>query len=481
MRRGGGGSLRLRLLAAGGASVLLALALAGVGLVLLFERHVERRVVLELEAHLRQLIDGLERIEDGSLQLARPPAEPRFLEPLSGLYWQIAEEPPRAAGGAAALRSRSLWDATLRLPPDPLQGGEVHRHVIPGPGGAALLAVERHVALPASLGGGGVRAAAAVDWAEIRAAGRAFAVELAPSLGLLAAILIAAAWVQVAVGLRPLDALRRRLAVVRTGQEARLGATGFPDEVRPLAAEVDNLLDAQDAALTRARARAADLAHGLKTPLTVLAADARQLRERGEGGIAAEIEAVTEAMRRHVERELARARAAPAGSGGRHQAAPALVARQVVDVLRRTPRGQELAWNIEVPADLVIDADAQDLAEILGNLAENAAKWARSRIRIEGRRDDAADATVMLLVEDDGPGIPEEAAERALARGERLDATMPGAGLGLAIVGDLVEAHGGSLGLGRSESLGGLRAAIRLPGRHSETGMAGRPPRAPPP
>src|SRR5690606_34829021 len=173
VRPDGAGSLRLRLLAAGGASVLLALALAGLGLVLLFERHVERRVVLELEADLRQLIDGLERAADGSLHLVRPPAEPRFLEPLSGLYWQIGEEPP--APGGTLLRSRSLWDATLRLPPDPLRGGEVHQHTIPGPGGASLLAVERRVALPASLAGGEVRAVVAVDRAEIHAAGRAFA------------------------------------------------------------------------------------------------------------------------------------------------------------------------------------------------------------------------------------------------------------------------------------------------------------------
>lgn len=480
-RQGGTGSLRLRLLVVGGASILLALALAGFGLVLLFERHVERRVALELETHLRQLIDGLERAQDGALQLARLPAEPRFQEPLGGLYWQIAEEPPPPGGGAAAvLRSRSLWDEILRLPPDPLGSGEVHQHTIPGPSGASLLALERRVALPASLGGGSLRVAVAMDRAEISAAGHAFAAELAPSLAVLAAFLIAAAWVQVTVGLRPLGELRRRLGAVRAGREARLGAAGFPDEVRPLAAELDHLLDAQDEALARARARAADLAHGLKTPLTVLAADAVQLRARGEGGIAEEIEAVTETMRRHVERELARARAARAGSGG-HQAAPAPVARQVVGVLRRTPRGQALAWDIDIPADLVMDADAQDLAEILGNLAENAAKWARSRVRLEGRRDEAAAGTVVLAVEDDGPGIPEDEADRALARGERLDATKPGSGLGLAIVADMLEALGASLRLGRSESLGGLRAEVRLPGRRDETVTAGRPPRAPPP
>lgn len=465
------GSLRLRLLAAGAASILLALALAGFGLVLLFERHVERRMALELEANLRQLIDGLGRAPDGTLDLLRPPAEPRFLEPLSGLYWQISEEPP--AQGGPVLRSRSLWDAVLRLPPDVLQRGEVHRHTIPGPGGASLLAVERQVTLPASLGDGSMRAVVAVDRAELHAAGRAFARDLAPSLGLLAAVLIAAAWVQVTVGLRPLDLLRRRLAAVRAGREARLGAAGFPDEVRPLAAELDHLLDAQDAALERARARAADLAHGLKTPLTILAADAAQLRERGEGDLAAEIETVTEGMRRHVERELARARAAPAG--GLRQAAPAPVAQRVVDVLRRAPRGQDLAWEVEIPAGLTVDADAQDLAEMLGNLAENAMKWARARVRLAGRRE--AGGTVLLSVEDDGPGIPEAEAATALARGGRLDATKPGAGLGLAIVGDLAEAYGGSLGLGRSAGLGGLRAEIRLPGRGEDAGTAARPAR----
>ena len=160
-------------------------------------------MVLELELHLRQLIDGIERAGDGTLQLSRPPAEPRFLEPLSGLYWQIAAEPP--AAGGAILRSRSLWDTTLQLPPDPLVTGEVHRHVVPGPGSSSLLAVERSVTLAASLGSGGVRAAVALDRNEIHAAGRAFAADLAPSLALLAGFLLAAAWVQVTVGLRPLE------------------------------------------------------------------------------------------------------------------------------------------------------------------------------------------------------------------------------------------------------------------------------------
>lgn len=448
------GSLRLRLLAAGAVSVVLALTVAGFGLLLLFERHVERRMAAELGSHLNQLVSSsLARTTDNTLEVAPPSAEPRFLQPLSGLYWQVIEEKT-----GTVLRSRSLWDATLALPPDVPAAGEIHRHTIPGPGGASLLAVERRIALPASLGGGTIRAAVALDRAEVHAAGLAFVSDLVPSLALLAAILIAAAWIQVGVGLRPLDAVRRRLAQVRSGKTARLG-DAFPDEVRPLAAEVDHLLDAQEKTIARARARAADLAHGLKTPLTVLSADAEELRARGDTRLADEIETITTGMRRHVERELVRAR-----TGLRARSAPLQpvhpLVEQVIGVLRRTPQGQKLTWQIDAAASLGVRMDAQDLTEILGNLAENAAAWATGAVRVAGQRDRD---TVTLRIEDDGPGVPEDRIDTVLARGGRLDETRPGTGLGLAIVGDLVEAYGGSLSLRRS-SLGGLLAEVRLPG-----------------
>jgi signal transduction histidine kinase len=446
------GSLRLRLLAAGAASVVLALAIAGFGLLLLFERHVERRMAVELNSHLNQLVSSLARAGDGTLDVSAPPAEPRFLQPLSGLYWQVTEE-----GAGTVLRSRSLWDATLSLPPDAPATGEIHQHTISGPGGASLLALERRVVLPESLGGGMIRAVVALDRAEVHAAGLAFASDLIPSLALLAAALIAAAWIQVGVGLRPLDAIRQQLARVGSGAATRLG-TAFPDEVRPLAAEVDHLLDAQDKAIARARARAADLAHGLKTPLTVLRADAEELRARGDTRLADEIETITAGMRRHVERELVRARIGLRARSGSVQPVRPVV-EQVIGVLRRTPQGQSLSWRIDATDGLTIGMDAQDLAEILGNLAENAAAWAAGTVRIEGQREGD---TAILRVEDDGRGVPEEQIDTVLARGGRLDESRPGTGLGLAIVGDLVEAHGGSLSLGRS-SLGGLLAEVRLP------------------
>jgi signal transduction histidine kinase len=449
------GSLRLRLFAAGAVSILLALTIAAVGLMLLFERHVERRVVLELEADLRQLVSGLNSTADGALEVSRFPAEPRFLEPLSGLYWQIVQQ-----STGTVLRSRSLWDSMLDLPPDVLAVGEVHRHQIRGPYGAPVLTVERSITLPAELGAGRIRVALAVDHREVAAAARAFGADLLPALAGLALVLITAAWVQVVIGLRPLDAVRCRLGEVRAGHAARLGAA-FPDEVRPLTAEVDHLLDAQEKAMGRARARAADLAHGLKTPLTVLASTVDDLRDRGDVAVADEVASVANGMRRHVERELARARAGLPGRGGLHQPVRPVI-DQVVEVLRRTPRGQDLDWQINLDGRLGAAVDPQDLAELLGNLAENAAKWANLTVRFTGH---AVDDGVTIAVDDDGPGIPDDAIGTALVRGGRLDEAQPGTGLGLAIVSDLVEAYGGSLTLGRSP-LGGLRAAIRLPSRH---------------
>lgn len=443
------GSLRLRLFVAGAVSIVAALAIAAVGLTLLFERHVERRVEAELVTDLNQIVAGLDRGSDGALALLRQPADPRFAEPLSGLYWQITT-------GGTVLRSRSLWDGRLALPQDALADGAVHRHRIRGPGGAELIAVERSVTLPPRLGGGSMRAAVALDAADITAASRAFAADLAPYLGLLALVLITAAYVQVAVGLRPLATVRSRLAAIREGTARRLGRS-FPDEVRPLAAEVDALLDARDAQLEKARARAGDLAHGLKTPLQVLFGDVARLRAMRETDIAAEIEQVATTMRRHVERELARARTASGRPDARARVAD--VVERVVAVVARTPGGDRLDWRIDIPGHTQARIDPDDLAEAIGNLVENAARHARSAVSVTGR--DGQGGTVVVTVADDGPGIPAARLEEALSRGGRLDRSG-GAGLGLAIVRDIAEAWGGRLEVRTSDA--GVEADFTLRG-----------------
>jgi len=296
------GSLRLRLLVAGAVSILIALGVAAFGLSILFERHVERRMAADLTLVLDRLLAGLERDADGKLTVADPPDDPRFERPLSGLYWQILREPHDLID-----RSRSLWDSDLPLPEDELSEGALHQHRIAGPGGTTLLAVERRVVLPARLGGGPVRLVVARDLADLSVATSDFTSELLPYMGLVALLLGIASAVQVRVGLAPLAAVRNRLAAIRSGRAERLG-TSFPDEVQPLAAEVDALLASRDRQIETARARAADLAHGLKTPLQVLAGDIERLTRQGETAIAADLAAVGESMRRHVERELARAR-----------------------------------------------------------------------------------------------------------------------------------------------------------------------------
>jgi signal transduction histidine kinase len=424
------GSLRLRLFIAGAVSVLAAVGLSALGLPLLFERHVERRVTAELGIYLDQVVAGLDRAADGALVAAKQPTDPRFVQPLSGLYWQVDL-------GNAVLRSRSLWDSQLVLPEDLLADGAVHQHRIAGPGGAELLAIERTVTLPARLGGEAIRGVVALDAADLAAARQAFAADLLPYLAVIALFLIAAAYAQVAVGLRPLAAVRERLAAIGEGDVRRLGRA-FPDEVLPLADEVDALLDAREAQVDRARARAADLAHGLKTPLQVLSGDVGRLRAKGEEAIATEIEQVAGTMRRHVDRELARARSGAGAPDAR--AAVAEVVQRVLAVVQRTPAGAKLDWAIDIPSGTVARIDADDLAEAVGNLVENAARHARTTISI---RAEVKGDLVLVSVADDGPGIPEDRLDEALTRGGRLDGLADGAGLGLAIVRDIVEAWGG--------------------------------------
>jgi signal transduction histidine kinase len=239
-----------------------------------------------------------------------------------------------------------------------------------------------------------------------------------------------------------------------TGERRRVDAAA-PAEVQPLTTEINRLLEAQERALARARARAADLAHGLKTPLQVLSADIRALRAQGNSELADEIERSTETIRRHVERELARARVAP--QTGNASVEVATVARRVIEVVQRTPRAGDIRFDIDAPAGLTAPIDEGDLTEVLGNLIENAARFATKRVVVRAH---AADEGTAIAVIDDGPGIPEADREAALHRGVSLGTTR-GTGLGLAIVSDIVESYNGRLTLGDAGP--GLTVTVLLP------------------
>ena len=436
-------SLRLRLALAGGAALAVALVVAFFGLSLIFERHVERRVAAELTLHLDQLIAAL-NVRSGRLALDREPADPRFAQPLSGLYWQI-----ESAG--ETLRSRSLWDTELTLPP--LEPGAPVSRTIDGPAGTSLLVIEREIVAGRRLGNRRVLLAVAIIRTDIEAATSEFRREMLPYLALLGGLFVAATIFQITIGLRPLTALRSKIAEIRRGTAQRMGED-FPAEILPLTRELDELVASREAQIKRAREHAADFAHGLKTPLQALAGDINRLRGRGETALADDIQSLTALMRRHVDHQLARARMA-GRPVGRSDVGAAI--RRVVGVLERTPEGSLIDWQIEAGENAAARIDPEDLTELLGNVLDNALRYARTRVAIEASR---TGDEVRIAIRDDGPGIPEEMIGHVLERGGRLDETSGGAGLGLAIARDIATGASGSIALANGGP--GLEVTIRL-------------------
>lgn len=447
-------SLRLRLLLFAAIAITVALIVAGFGLTALFDRHVERRIQDELATYLRQLSGGIEFAPDGTFSLGVPMADPRFDRPFGGLYWQVEDD-----DHGLALHSRSLWDSRIGLPTDPLAVGVIHRHLLPGPDDTVLLVHERRIAFPAQDGARSLRMAVALDRSDLALARAAFAADLGPSLALLGFVLLVAVWFQVQMGLRPLDAIKRGVAAVRNGTAKHL-PIDQPVEVKPLADEVNDLLAAQEQAVERAHQRAGDLAHGLKTPLTVLQADAGRLRNIGQDQIASEIEILIETMRRHVDQELTRSRLQNKDAlRSKRSVLDEMVAR-VVRTIKRTPLGKGRQWHVEVPAGITVLIASDDLAELLGNLLDNAAKWAKAHIHV--RVSDIKDGHIALYIEDDGPGVPEPGLTQLGRRGLRLDEQAPGNGLGLAIAREIITAYGGTIGF-KTGAHGGLLVRINLP------------------
>jgi signal transduction histidine kinase len=451
-------SLRLRLLAGAAVAIFAALALAWAVMTFLFQEQLERRVEAELQRHALQLIAGLTVDPAGALVVQQPPTDPRFETPASGLYWQVS------ANGMTE-RSRSLWDEVLAASAatDTL---EWRPRTGEGPFGSRLYLIERYV-VPAG-GNDPVLVQLALDEREITAARSELSWTLALFLILLWAVLSGAAWIQVQLGLKPLGRLRRDLLAMRHNAAERLNAI-YPQEVEPLTDAINGLASAREADVKRARQRAADLAHGLKTPLAALAAQSRMIREgRGDLDHAADkLDRAIAAAAAAVEAELARARAA----ASRHvsqdlQVDPRAIAQRVISVLEHTEKGMRLDYEVAISEATRLPLSAEDLSEILGPLLENAVRFAKRRVLIAEHRHNG---TIALSVEDDGPGISAEDAAKVVARGVRLDEAGGGHGLGLAIARELTEATGGGLALSAS-SLGGLRIDLtwRVASREEE-------------
>jgi signal transduction histidine kinase len=263
---------------------------------------------------------------------------------------------------------------------------------------------------------------------------------------------------QVRRGLTRIDTLRSRLSGLHRGSDRRLDGD-YPSEIQPLVNDLNALLDVRERAVERAVAKAGDLAHGLKTPLAILAMDADRAESAGHDELAASMRQQVTRMRRQIDYHLAQARAAASGNAPGTSSPVDESAEGLRRAMLRLYADRGVTIEISVPAGCSVRVQRQDFDEMLGNLIDNACKWARSRVTVGAS---AEGEMVVVTVDDDGAGIGPQLRELVLQRGVRADEAAPGSGLGLAIVRDLAEVYGGSIVLGESQ-LGGLRASLRLP------------------
>jgi signal transduction histidine kinase len=455
------GSLRLRLLAGTLFWIAASIIAAGWGLGNLFQQHVEVQFHAELKTHLDQLTAQLTLDDKGLPTLALPLSDPRLSRPYSGCYWQIDEIKADTSAASGLLRSRSLWDHVLTVPPDSPANGEIHRHRIAGPEGKALGMVERSVRIDDSPDGKprSFRLIAAADESLMTEPVARFSGALWLALGMLGIGLVIAALVQVFIGLAPLRKLHAALGKVRGGETPQLDGD-FPAEIMPLVDEFNTVLAQNAEVVERARTQAGNLAHALKTPLAVLANAANSANPQ-KNELARLVVDQVDTARKQVDYHLTRAQAAATTRMPGTRTALLPIIDGLVRAMQRIHAERALELRVQpMPATLAFRGDAHDLQEMLGNLLDNACKWASHRVEIG-----AADHGDRLLItlDDDGKGLATEQREAVIQRGVRADEKVPGSGLGLAIVADLAQMYGGGIML-QDSPLGGLRVVLTLPG-----------------
>ena len=275
---------------------------------------------------------------------------------------------------------------------------------------------------------------------------------------ILAVAFMVAGLALVRAAIEPFGHIRARLSDVRDGKERKLRGD-FPSEVQPVVDDLNALLEHRDETVRRALAKAGDLAHGLKTPLAVMAQEAERARADGHVELADTIGQQVERMRRQMDYHLAHARAAASGATPGARCSVLESAEGLVRTLRRLYAERGVTIDLQALPTHVVRVGREDLDEMLGNLLDNACKWARSRATVQSF---GADAQITILVDDDGAGLDPSMRNAVLQRGVRADEAAPGSGIGLAIVRDLSELYGGSISLD-SSPMGGLRASLRLP------------------
>lgn len=449
-------SLAFRLFAAAAAWTLIVLPATAILLVSLYRQAVERNFDARLNVYLTSLVASTTQGGQVEPKESTNLGEPVFGIPFSGWYWQI-----KRLNGAVRpdFVSDSLLDQQLNLPSQsgvPPDTSLTRRAYAAGPEQQRLRIVEREIR-PAGPQSPPYSYAVAGDATEIDRDLAAFTTMLIAALGVLGLGLVAATYFQVRFGLSPLRAIRQSLADIRSGQAEQLEGE-LPDEIRPLQQELNALIQSNREIVERARTHVGNLAHALKTPLSVISNEARTQ----DGPLAAKVIEQAGIMRTQITHHLDRARVAARSS----VIGDATEVDAVLRALKRTVERiyEERGLDIEVRCgkDLKFQGEKQDFEEMVGNLLDNACKWATSQVSVDAQPKEGA-GRIIVVVDDDGPGLTDAERARAVKRGQRLDETKPGSGLGLSIVADLAHLYKGHFELEPSPE-GGLRARLELPG-----------------
>jgi signal transduction histidine kinase len=450
-------SLAFRLfLWATGLTVVI-LIVTGIALSSLYRHAVERAFDLRLDVYLRTLVADVASPDEGTDKFPQSIGEPLFELPLSGWYWQVTRlDTPKPEVHS----SRSLWDSNLpRVPAvEDASAGGYRKGYAQGPEDVRLRLVERNVDLGDE---GRYLIQVAGDASEIDEEMLSFDRTIGAIFTALAGALLLTTALQVRFGLSPLERISESLAAIRSGRAERLEGE-FPVEIAPLARETNALIDANREIVERARTHVGNLAHALKTPLSVIVNEAAA---RPSDPLAQKVLEQADIMRDQVERQLERARLAARSTvvGTLIDVPPVVTA--LARTMEKLHRERDIAIAVDVPEHARFRGEEQDLEEMIGNLVENACKWAQARVAIEVLADTLAGESkprVRVIVDDDGPGLSPAERERVAQRGQRLDESKPGSGLGLSIVVELANLYGGVLTLGTAP-IGGLRAELALP------------------
>jgi signal transduction histidine kinase len=449
-------SLAFRLFLSATVFTAIILVIAGFVLSSLYRQAVERAFDRRLGVYLRTLVADVASPEDNNEKFPQSVSEPLFELPLSGWYWQVTRLDTAKPDVRA---SRSLWDGGLpRLPATSATGNPgIRQGYVPGPEDQKLRLIERNIDLGDE---GSYLVSVAGDAAEIDDETRSFDRALLFTFVILALVLLLMTILQVRFGLAPLKRISAGLAAVRAGTAERLEGK-FPDEIASLAGETNALIDANREIVERARTHVGNLAHALKTPISVMVNEAVA---RADDPLSAKVREQTDIMRDQVTRHLERARLAARLTvvGSVTDVQPVMVS--LVRTMEKTHHGKGLSIRLDCPEEGKFRGERQDLEEMVGNLVDNACKWAQSRVGIEVTYEhvEPGRKVVRIVVDDDGRGLTPSEREQVARRGRRLDETKPGSGLGLSIVVELAALYGGGITLGTAP-IGGLRAELLLP------------------